>query len=124
MGGDIGLDSSAGEGTSARFTIPFKRASSERLMEFDIDEIPERLQSDMSVSCRSSSNTGTRTPPDSVCESCPAEGETYRPTNSTNSGSLSQHLNWSFLQGVEEKRHVLVVEDSGFPSPFLVVESS
>lgn len=117
MGGDISLVSSAGEGTSAHLAIPFKKASNRRFLEFDSDALPERLQSDMSVSCRSSSNTGTRTPPESICDLCPAEGEINRPANAS---PLLQHISRAFPQGVESdleerrKRHVLVVEDSLF----------
>lgn len=62
MRGSIELESKLGQGTTATFSIPFNRASyqgdSSPLV--DIASIPDRLQSDVSVSCGSS---GDHTPP-------------------------------------------------------------
>ncbi|PQE20359.1 hypothetical protein CJF30_00001680 [Rutstroemia sp. NJR-2017a BBW] len=56
MHGSITLDSSLGQGTTASFYIPFKKPQyhdgSATLV--DIGKIPDRLQSEMSVSCSSS----------------------------------------------------------------------
>lgn len=63
MHGGIELDSISGQGTRASFWIPFKKAhyqdESSRLV--GIDSMPERLQSDISVSCGSSENFDTST---------------------------------------------------------------
>lgn len=56
MHGTIGLESSLGAGTTATFTIPFNKPQyhngSSTLI--DIGALPDRLQSEMSVSCSSS----------------------------------------------------------------------
>jgi CheY-like chemotaxis protein len=114
MGGSIGLDSEAGQGTTAGFTIPFKKPRC-RFSNFEIDLIPERLQSDMSVSCRSSDN-GNGTPPDSPPDTNMSGSDFSR------SHSLLKRLGRTSLLGVDsdllsnfeerKKRHVLVVEDN------------
>ncbi|KAA8894847.1 hypothetical protein FN846DRAFT_912437 [Sphaerosporella brunnea] len=117
MGGEIGLESSAGEGTSAHFTIPFRKPQRGEC-KLNIEALPERLQSDMSVqSCKSSthggSGTETRMPSESDYTCVP------EPTPGPNN-SLLQHLGQSFAVEKEtlaipeerRKRHVLVVEDN------------
>jgi hypothetical protein len=110
MGGEIGLDSSIGGGTTAHFTIPFHKP--QYALEdnsLDIESIPDRLQSDVSVSCRSS-EAGISTPPDSPMD----------PNGISHPQRLLKRISRGALGGeelsVEErrKRHVLVVEDSMF----------
>jgi hypothetical protein len=121
MGGDIRLESSAGKGTSAHFTIPFKKPQRGQY-KLEIDALPERLQSDMSVSCKLPSNddTGTLTPPEPHFETSAPEIES--------NGSLLRHLGQSSgvvsremlaVPAERRKRHVLVVEDS-MPHPHSV----
>ncbi|KAF8241736.1 hypothetical protein K440DRAFT_568201 [Wilcoxina mikolae CBS 423.85] len=90
MGGTIGLSSKAGEGTSAYFSIPFKKItkhSSTRTTNFD--SIPERLQSDTSVNVSPPPPPKlTNTPPSPPTEHLPPDIEFRR------------------------KRHVLIVDDN------------
>jgi PAS domain S-box-containing protein len=62
MRGHIELDSKLGIGTTATFSIPFSRApyQDDSSPLIDLASIPDRLQSDVSVSCGSS---GDHTPP-------------------------------------------------------------
>lgn len=61
MHGDIELESTLGQGTRASFWIPFNKAQyqDEGSPLIDIASIPDRLQSDISVSCGSSEDHGT-----------------------------------------------------------------
>ncbi|KAH7060592.1 hypothetical protein B0J12DRAFT_338056 [Macrophomina phaseolina] len=61
MHGGIELDSTLGQGTKASFWIPFNKAQyqDEGSPLIDIASIPDRLQSDISVSCGSSDDYGT-----------------------------------------------------------------
>ena len=56
MHGEIVLESKLGVGTTATFWIPFKKADQgpDATALVGLDSIPERLQSDLSVSCGSS----------------------------------------------------------------------
>ncbi|KAL2063438.1 hypothetical protein VTL71DRAFT_5243 [Oculimacula yallundae] len=56
MHGQISLESSLGAGTTATFTIPFNKPQFHNgtAALIDIDSLPDRLQSEMSVSCSSS----------------------------------------------------------------------
>ncbi|XMA18471.1 hypothetical protein WAI453_011262 [Rhynchosporium graminicola] len=56
MHGQIGLESSLGAGTTATFTIPFNKPQFHNgtAALIDIGSLPDRLQSEMSVSCSSS----------------------------------------------------------------------
>jgi hypothetical protein len=115
MGGKIGLASSAGTGTTAYFTIPFKKlpyGNSTFTDEAGFNSIPERLQSDLSVSCRSS-ETGTATPPDSLLDPFATGGSGPKPSLLKQVSRTSDPIP-GILSDREErrKRHVLVVEDS------------
>jgi hypothetical protein len=113
MGGDIGLVSSAGEGTMAHFTIPFKKPQRGEYSLYT-ESLPERLQSDMSVSCQSSSNADaeTRTPPESFCGTCTPEHESNSPLLQSLSQSLRVDRSVLAIPEGRQKCHVLVVEDS------------
>jgi len=54
MHGSITLDSTLGNGTTATFTIPFNKPQFQDGALIDIESLPDRLQSEMSVSCNSS----------------------------------------------------------------------
>ncbi|KAI5799045.1 hypothetical protein EDC01DRAFT_28541 [Geopyxis carbonaria] len=119
MGGKIGLSSDIGTGTKAFFSIPFKKPqySNREDSLHDIDQLPERLQCDMSVSCRSS-DTGIGTPPESPLD--PASDGLHR--RASQSEPLLKRLSRSCMAGADSellknpqerrKRHVLVVEDN------------
>lgn len=120
MGGSIGLSSSLGAGTTAYFTIPFHRPQYRNgsIQQFSgISSLPDRLQSDVSVSCRSS-DCGISTPPES-----PIDFTIKQRTRSTSHSNFlkrasppipaaptAAELEKDFEE--RKKTHVLVVEDS------------
>lgn len=103
MKGQIWLDSKLGQGTTATFWIPFTRAPSQdgESPLVHLESIPDRLQSDMSVSCGSS------------------EGHTPPLTPQVSNGTSAYPMFKSaipdqFMSLSESERqnvHVLVVED-------------
>ncbi|EUC32387.1 hypothetical protein COCCADRAFT_5919 [Bipolaris zeicola 26-R-13] len=104
MKGQIWLDSKLGQGTTATFWIPFTRAPSQdgESPLVHLESIPDRLQSDMSVSCGSS------------------EGHTPPLTPQVSNGTSAYPMFKSaipdqFMSLSESERqnvHVLVVEDN------------
>lgn len=106
MKGQIWLDSKLGQGTTATFWIPFSRAPSQDNGSplVNLESIPDRLQSDVSVSCGSS------------------EGHTPPLTPQISNGHsrvqsfplLNPHIPDHFMNLSENERrnvHILVVED-------------
>lgn len=117
MHGEITLDSALGSGTKATFWIPFNKpqftGSASPLV--DLESIPERLKSELSVSGQTSDNDrGSRTPPQSPQDQI---GITLplRPQRSTSPDKKSQSKHPVQEAKAREfnKRqlHVLVVED-------------
>lgn len=106
MKGQIWLDSKLGQGTTATFWIPFARASysDDGSPLVDLASIPDRLQSDVSVSVGSSEDhTPPLTPRDSV------NGHS-RMQSFPIGGKLPDHLT-SIPESERKNTHVLVVED-------------
>jgi PAS domain S-box-containing protein len=106
MKGQIWLDSRLGQGTTATFWIPFARASysDDGSPLIDLASIPDRLQSDVSVSVGSSEDhTPPLTPRDSV------NGHS-RMQSFPIGGKLPDHLT-SIPESERKNTHVLVVED-------------
>lgn len=119
MGGSIGLASSLGAGTTAHFIIPFHRPQYQNGSAYppDVSTLPDRLQSDLSVSCQSS-DYGVSTPPESPVD--PAIKQRAR--SASNSQKLLKRITPPLgpsPENAEERRrtHVLVVEDSTYPPP-------
>ncbi|KAK8168497.1 hypothetical protein BKA80DRAFT_308242 [Phyllosticta citrichinensis] len=111
MRGEIELESKLGHGTKAIFWIPFNKAQyqPEGTPLIDIGAIPDRLQSDVSVSCGSSEEPGG-TPP-----MTPAVG---RPHSISSAGGnanfhhvLPDHL-FSLSESERASTQILVVEDN------------
>ncbi|KAL0257442.1 hypothetical protein SLS55_008255 [Diplodia seriata] len=105
MHGNIDLQSTLGQGTRASFSIPFNKAQyqDEGSPLIDLASIPDRLQSDISVSCGSSEDYGT--PP--LTPVVPNSGKS--PLRHGRAQSIVS------LPGNETERknvHVLVVEDN------------
>ncbi|KAF2146762.1 uncharacterized protein K452DRAFT_282956 [Aplosporella prunicola CBS 121167] len=118
MHGEIDLESKLGHGTKACFRIPFSRAQyrgpGSPLM--DISSIPDRLQSDMSVSCGSSEELGTPPltpsfPPNGKTGARHVRGSSATPSNITINHSLPDSL-MTLSETERQKVHVLVVEDN------------
>jgi hypothetical protein len=99
MKGQIWLDSKLGQGTTATFWIPFTRAPSQdgESPLVHLESIPDRLQSDMSVSCGSSEG---HTPP------LPNGSSPYPLLKS----AIPDHL-MNLSESERQQIHVLVVED-------------
>lgn len=102
MHGDISLDSQLGHGTKATFWIPFSKAAyregdAESAVLLDMPPIPDRLQSDYSIS--EFSGTGTPTSP------------TRLGPQRANSGSSQADRVSEMSDEDRLKTHVLVVED-------------
>lgn len=116
MRGDIALDSKLGQGTTASFWIPFNRApyQDDGPPLIDLASIPDRLQSDMSVSCGSSEDL---TPPRTPTRHSKGAGSTHARSSSqqfSSSPAVHASVPDRFLHlpdSEREKIHVLVVED-------------
>ena len=103
MKGQIWLDSKLGQGTTATFWIPFTRAPSQDgdSALVHLESIPDRLQSDMSVSCGSSEGHTPPLTPQLANGSSP-----YPLLKST----IPDHL-MNLSESERQHIHVLVVED-------------
>ncbi|KAJ4355293.1 hypothetical protein N0V95_003048 [Ascochyta clinopodiicola] len=106
MKGQIWLDSKLGQGTTATFWIPFARASysDDGSPLVDLASIPDRLQSDVSVSVGSSED---HTPPLTPRHSVSGHS---RMQSFPLGGKLPEHLT-SIPESERKNTHVLVVED-------------
>jgi PAS domain S-box-containing protein len=104
MKGQIWLDSKLGQGTTATFWIPFTRAPSQDgdSALVHLESIPDRLQSDMSVSCGSSEG---HTPP---LTPQLANGSSPYPLLKS---AIPDHL-MNLSESERQHIHVLVVEDN------------
>lgn len=121
MGGSIGLSSTLGQGTKAFFTIPFKKPigdeESEGSVIREVDSLPERLQSDLSISCQSS-DAEFGTPPDSPRQALTPGDRRDVPVSRgllrklSRSSLISLDSDFSVSPEERQKQHVLVVEDS------------
>ncbi|KAH8596584.1 hypothetical protein B0O99DRAFT_509494 [Bisporella sp. PMI_857] len=108
MHGKITLESSLGAGTTATFWIPFNKPQYQDGTLIDIGSLPDRLQSEMSVSCNSSDyEQGLGTPP------------SYRPGyahlekgRGTGSASMTPPLEADLSAEERLKINILLVEDN------------
>lgn len=122
MGGSIGLSSSLGAGTTAHFIIPFHRPQYQNGSTFppDISSLPDRLQSDLSVSCQSS-DYGVSSPAESPTD---VSAKQVKRSLSHSRRLLKRPTPPIATMGdtAEERKktHVLVVEDST-PSSLLTL---
>ncbi|KAL1583827.1 hypothetical protein WHR41_07201 [Cladosporium halotolerans] len=111
MHGSISLESVLGAGTKASFTIPFNKApyqsSSSPLV--DLDAIPARLQSEMSVS-RASSDSGPPATPTLPRKPFAASDPAIMAAFSQNPSV--EGLVWDLSEAERKKTNVLVVEDN------------
>lgn len=110
MHGRISLESVLGVGTKASFVIPFNKAPYQGTDSplVGLDAIPDRLQSEMSVS-RTSSDSGPTTP--TVPRMPFSTGD---PAIVTSSGAtnLAESIVWSLSEAERKLINVLVVEDN------------
>lgn len=106
MKGQIWLDSKLGQGTTATFWIPFAKASysDDGSPLVDLASIPDRLQSDVSVSVGSSED---HTPPLTPRESVNGQSRLH---SFSVGGKLPDHL-INIPESERKNTHVLVVED-------------
>ena len=121
MHGEITLDSGLGTGTKATFTIPFNkplfRSGTSPLI--DIGSIPERLQSELSVSGCASDDRGSSTPPQSPLDMAgaalnnrPHRAGSQRVRTPPSGIPADQETSLSDID--RRNIHVLVVEDKYF----------
>lgn len=115
MRGTIGLESKLGHGTTATFSIPFNRAPyhDEGSPLIDLASIPDRLQSDVSVSCSSSAD---HTPPltpkysNGPMRAGVGRGDGPQANSPALNASIPDHL-MNLPEHERKKIHILVVED-------------
>jgi hypothetical protein len=112
MNGQIELESKLGQGTRARFWLPFKKAQghSNEDAVIDLSSIPDRLQSEVSVSWHSDAD---RTPPTTP----PVGGQRGEPISRTEilGHGITTKIPDELMNLTPEARariHVLVVEDN------------
>ncbi|KAH0544214.1 hypothetical protein FGG08_001659 [Glutinoglossum americanum] len=123
MNGTINLESTLGIGTRASFSIPFHKPQFHNgtTSLVDISCLPDRLQSEMSVSCNSSdlepSGVGTppETPANTLGQETSANGSTPAQAfgggrSSRGLSSVDNDLGLPFAE--RGKIHILVVEDN------------
>jgi CheY-like chemotaxis protein len=110
MRGSISLESRPDRGTIASFSIPFNKpqftGTSTPLV--DLEAIPDRLQSELSLSCDNSSNFATNT-------SSPFHSPKHKPTASTNADKdpIALPSKPSMAIGAASSPyHILIVEDN------------
>jgi hypothetical protein len=110
MRGDIDLQSKLGQGTTATFWIPFNRAPYQNNTSplIDLGSIPDRLQSDISVSCGSFEDFGTPPHTPGLQNGTPRQRSSLV-APSINS-SIPAHL-MNLSESERNKIEILVVED-------------
>ncbi|KAJ2974880.1 hypothetical protein NQ176_g5825 [Zarea fungicola] len=108
MRGQITLESTVGTGTTATFWIPFNKPQRRNAQNVQAGAIPDRLQSDLSLSCNSSEyeNAMTATPPGSDVSS--GLSDLRRRYSVRSSKSIEQDL----PRAERSAFHILVVEDN------------
>ncbi|KAL9609506.1 MAG: hypothetical protein Q9167_005723 [Letrouitia subvulpina] len=116
MHGQINLESALDRGTSATFTIPFNRPQfpNRESSLIDVDSIPTRLQSDMSVSGCASDDILNVTPPQSPSEA-PSFSRLRQPrprSIRTPPRTLDSDQEGDSKDLERKNVHVLVVEDN------------
>ncbi|KIW03976.1 uncharacterized protein PV09_04809 [Verruconis gallopava] len=110
MHGQIELESKLGQGTTARFWLPFKKVQNQAGEDaiVDISSIPDRLQSEVSMSLASDPD---RTPPSTP----PVGTKIDTPSRSESIQTSVNKIPDEFMNLAPEARakiHVLVVEDN------------
>lgn len=118
MHGQITLDSTLGSGTKATFSIPFNKPqfTNGPTPLIDIGSIPDRLQSEFSVSgCTSDYDHGSSTPPQSPVEMLGVNKHLSHRQHTEHGLSISSAPNSdseaNLLESDRKNIHVLVVED-------------
>lgn len=119
MHGEISLDSTLGSGTTAVFSIPFNKPQFQggNSPLVNLASIPDRLQSEMSVSgCTSDQDLANSTPPPTPHESAAGpsadqQDRPWAPRVRTPPITVASDLETALPPGDRKKFHVLVVED-------------
>ncbi|CAJ2500689.1 Uu.00g035420.m01.CDS01 [Anthostomella pinea] len=114
MRGRIALQSSVGNGTTATFWIPFiKPQTPQKASLVEIGLLPDRLQSEMSVSCNSSEHEHyPGTPPGEMLQAPYDRSKHPRRQRSLQLPSPFSLENEDMPMSERAKLHVLVVEDN------------
>ena len=111
MHGQIQLESTLGCGTTATFWIPFNKPQYHdgNAQLIDIGSLPDRLQSEMSVSCSSSDYEHSGTPPSQSPQAADVHKNLRRPRSASMTPPAPPELELPFDRRSRTK--VLVVED-------------
>ncbi|KAF2001140.1 putative histidine kinase group protein-like protein [Amniculicola lignicola CBS 123094] len=121
MRGDIDLESKLGQGTIATFWIPFSRApyQDDGSPLVDLASIPDRLQSDVSVSCGSSEDHSTPPMTPKIYNGTPPRQPHAYSDAASRPPSALPHINHAIpdhlltlSESERQKIHILVVEDN------------
>ncbi|KAF2468202.1 uncharacterized protein BDR25DRAFT_58603 [Lindgomyces ingoldianus] len=121
MRGDIGLESNLGQGTKATFWIPFNKApyQDDGSPLIDLASIPDRLQSDVSVSCGSSEDHATASQTPKLYNGSHRKPYGWGNSEASQQISMSPLVNRSIpdhlitlSENERQKIHILVVEDN------------
>jgi PAS domain S-box-containing protein len=109
MHGKIDLESKLGQGTMARFWLPFKKVQNDADGEalIDLSSIPDRLQSEVSVSWNSDAD---RTPPPTPPVGLKDPSSQSHLMHTTTNKILDEYMN--LASEARAKIQVLVVEDN------------
>ncbi|OAA73852.1 autoinducer 2 sensor kinase/phosphatase luxQ [Cordyceps fumosorosea ARSEF 2679] len=108
MHGQITLESTVGSGTTATFWIPFHKPQQRNAQNVDAGAIPDRLQSDLSLSCNSSEYENAMTATPSGSDGSAGLSGLRRRYSVRSSQSVEQGLPRSERAAF----HILVVEDN------------
>ncbi|KAJ2895643.1 Two-component system protein A [Zalerion maritima] len=106
MHGRITLDSQLGCGTTASFWIPFNKPQGPQIGVVGVDALPQRLQSDISVSC----NSGSDPDPMNVATTPTLEAAQDKGRSPLRTVTLGDAEDLSPSE--RAKMHILVVEDN------------
>lgn len=111
MHGRMTLDSVVNQGTTATFWLPFNKPHDTQPSKLvQIEGLPSRLQSEMSVSCNSSDIDGLGTPGSGELMGSPLEKNKSSSPTKLRGSILPDELELS--KEARSKIHVLVVEDN------------
>src|SRR5438045_8253937 len=110
MHGEISLESTLGSGTKAAFWIPFRKPQFHNGSSsfVDIDDLPDRLQAERSLSCGSSDYDQLRSTSASALDPM----KLLKGQSQALSVSTPPNIEPELLMAEREKVEVLVVEDN------------
>ncbi|KAH9893074.1 hypothetical protein F4778DRAFT_309004 [Xylariomycetidae sp. FL2044] len=114
MRGNIKLESKVGHGTTATFCIPFNKPQTPRKSSLvEISTLPDRLHSELSMSCTSSEQDHyPGTPPGDLWQGAPDKNASPRRQKSLHGPSRLMFNSEDLPMAARSDIHILVVEDN------------